>query len=265
MGRVLRSVMMGLFAIGALAPAARADTTVRVLETYPTGETVTLAPNQNFYLRLHYETDRPTRIWARPYFEGRPVAAGSNPSPSYDGSGEALGWFFFMRPQDQVDEIRIEAGDGSTAGTHPVATYPIRITADAALKSAAPAPAWVSDLSRRAQAAQRTASENAANGATSAQETSWLAGFVLLACLIALFGLVAPAWALLRWHGGWRVAAAVPATLMLFVVLRIVAGVAHDPTSHNLWPFEILQSGALSGIVMIVLGVVRRLRGAART
>ena len=46
-----------------------------------------------------------------------------------------------------------------------------------------------------------------------------------------------------------------------FVVLRIIVGVAGDPTSHNLWPFEILQVGALSLGVIGVLIAVRKFSG----
>ncbi|HQX25693.1 MAG TPA: hypothetical protein PLI00_14285 [Pseudomonadota bacterium] len=68
----------------------------------------------------------------------------------------------------------------------------------------------------------------------------------------------------LRWRGGWRIAAAVPAIMMAFVVLRIVIGVARDPTSHNLWPFEILMAGAMSAGVTGLLAVVRKLTGAVQ-
>lgn len=68
-----------------------------------------------------------------------------------------------------------------------------------------------------------------------------------------------------RWHGGWRIAAAVPAALMAFVVLRILLGTSFDPTSHNLWPFEILLSGALSVVVMIAVAGARKLIRANRT
>ncbi len=109
-----------IFALGAwFCPLgnARAATTVQVLATSPSGDVITLGRNQNFYLHLHYDTDQPASIWAQPYFEGKPVNAGSNPSRRYTGSGDALGWFFFMQPGEQVDEIRINAGNGSSAGT----------------------------------------------------------------------------------------------------------------------------------------------------
>ncbi|MGH6635545.1 MAG: hypothetical protein ACRED0_05230, partial [Gammaproteobacteria bacterium] len=63
---------------------------------------------------------------------------------------------------------------------------------------------------------------------------------------LLLAGSAAPTWALWKWRGGWRIAAAVPAVLMAFVVLRIVVDAARDPTSHNLWPFEILEFGMVS-------------------
>ncbi|MDE2466474.1 MAG: hypothetical protein KGO02_22595 [Alphaproteobacteria bacterium] len=43
-------------------------------------------------------SDQPVHIWARPYFQGKPTKAGSNPSRVYPaGNGEALGWFFPVR------------------------------------------------------------------------------------------------------------------------------------------------------------------------
>jgi hypothetical protein len=43
-----------------------------------------------------------------------------------------------------------------------------------------------------------------------------------------------------------------------FVVLRILFDTAGDPTSHNLWPFEILQVGVLSlGVVGVLLAARR--------
>ncbi len=52
--------------------------------------------------------------------------------------------------------------------------------------------------------------------------------------------------------------------MLAFVVSRILVGGARDPTSHNLWPFEILQVGALSVVVMGVLLLARKLTGAGR-
>ena len=88
-----------------------------------------------------------------------------------------------------------------------------------------------------------------------------MSGFMLLMLGALIAGFAAPVWALWKWQGGWRVAAAVPAVLMVFVVLRIIWGVSRDPTSHNLWPFEILIYGAVSLVIMGALLIARRFIG----
>ena len=74
-----------------------------------------------------------------------------------------------------------------------------------------------------------------------------------------LLGFVLPAWGVWRWHGAWRMAAVVPAAIMAFVVLRIVVDGLRDPTSHNLFPFEILMTGLLSVEMMAMLYLAHKL------
>jgi hypothetical protein len=243
--------------------SAGAATQVQVLETFPSGATVTLGRNEQFYLHLHYETDRPAHIWARPYFQGREINAGSNPSQVYPaGSGEALGWFFLFDPGQQVDEVRISAGDGSSGGTSVVATWPVRVTqGDRPAAGTTSSPAWVTRLKARDAAADRAAYEKAMNTPPSPGEMLLLNGFMLAVLGLGALGIVAPAWGLWRWRGGWRLAAALPAAAIAFVVLRLIVDLAGDPTSHNLWPFEILQVSLTSVAVMAVLLIARRLTG----
>ncbi len=245
--------------------AARADTTVRVVETWPSGDDVVLGRNQNFYLRLAYDTDKPVGIWVTPYFHGQRVNVGSSPSQTYSGSGETFGWFFFMQPGDEVDEIRVTAGDGSTNNTPVVTTWSGHVLggSEPADPQAQP-PAWIAEMSARAKAAHDAAYRAQMNRPVSAGDAALFSGFMLTMLALGLSGFAAPAWGLWRWRGGWRLAAVVPAAMMAFVALRIVFGVARDPTSHNLWPFEILQVGALSVAVMAVLMVARKLSGAGR-
>ena len=66
-----------------------------------------------------------------------------------------------------------------------------------------------------------------------------------------------------RWRGGWRMVAAVPAGLMGLVVIRLLVGVSIDPTSHNLWPVEIPMAGLISTVIMVLLTLARRATGAA--
>jgi hypothetical protein len=108
---------------------AQATTAIQVVATDPPGEMVTLGRNHSFYLHLRYQTAQPVQIWARPYFHGKAVHAGSNPSRVYPaGSGEAIGWFFLFKPGTEVDEVRITAGDGSLGGTPVTAVYRVQIT-----------------------------------------------------------------------------------------------------------------------------------------
>lgn len=247
----------------ALAGDARAQATVQVLETWPVGNDVTLASNQNFYLRLAYSSDKPVQIWARPYFRGKQVQTGSNPSQTYAaGSGEAFGWFF-LDPGQQVDEVRISAGDGGTRSTPVVAGWRGRVVGGSAQSSAAE-PDWVVRMKADAEAAQARDAKAATEASSGVGGWLMYAGFMLAMMVVGTFGLAAPAWGLWRWRGGWRMAAAVPAALMAFVVLRIMGGVAIDPTSHNLWPFEILQAGALSAAIMGALLLARKFSGAGR-
>ncbi|MGH8232616.1 MAG: hypothetical protein ACREPU_00235 [Rhodanobacteraceae bacterium] len=231
-----------------------------VMGTWPAGETVTLGPNQSFYLHLRYTSDRPVRIWARPYFQGKQVNVGSNPSRTFPaGSGEALGWFFLMQPDEQVDEVCIGAGDGSTERTPVVATYPVSISGGGDVAQTSPQPAWVANLRAADAAAQRAAYKKSMNTPMTAGDSALFNGFMLAMFGIGILGFAWPAWGLWRWRGGWQVAVAVPAALMVFVVLRLAVDVTRDPASHNLWPFEILQAGGLSVVIMLVLQVARKI------
>jgi hypothetical protein len=258
----LKVLVFLAFALVASAGVARAATEVRVLATFPAGDPVTLSNNQTFYLHLGYTTDEPVQIWARPFFEGQEVAAGSNPSRTYTGSGEALGWFFFMQPGKRVDEVRITAGDGSNARTRLVATHRIRIAGSDRPAASASEPGWLAALRQEDERLQQEEFEKRMSTPASAGHTIVFGGFMLAVAATGILGLAAPLWAMRRWRGGWRIAAAVPAAMAGFVVLRIVFGTAADPTSHNLWPFEILQVGVLSLVVIGVLLGARRFSGA---
>ncbi|MDN5940915.1 MAG: hypothetical protein L0H94_03440 [Nitrospira sp.] len=256
------TILLILVAWFALMGSAHASTTVRVVETWPSGDDITLQRNQNFYLRLAYNTDKPVGIWVATYLHNKRVSVGSSPSQTYSGSGETFGWFFFMQPGDEVDEIRVTAGDGSTDNTPVVAAWNGHVVAGSEAATAQDQPAWVVEMSARAKAAQDQDYRDRMSKPVSAGDMALFYGFMLAMLALGLLGVTAPAWAMRHWRGGWRIAAAVPAAMMAFVVLRIVFNATLDPTSHNLWPFEILQVGALSVVVMVVLVVARKLSGA---
>lgn len=257
---------LSLAATLAAAPRAAAETTVEVLATEPASRTVTLGNGQTFYMRIGYATDTPVRIWARPYFEGREVHAGSNPSRLHEGQGEALGWFFFLgEPGQRVDEIRISANDGSGEGTQELLRLPVRISAGTQAAPAAEQPEWLARLRTEEQRLQREESERRMSEPVSVVEYLFGAGFMLAVLAIGIGGIALPVRAMRRWQGGWRIAAAVPTAWIGLVVVRIVLGTALDPTSHNLWPFEILQAGAVSLVLIGVMTLARRFLGPTRS
>lgn len=268
MGLLLRYLVALLtFSLGlgfAFAGPAHATTRVQVIDTWPAGNPVMLARNQEFYLRLGYETDEPVRIWVAPYFRGEPAKAGMSPSLPHTGTGEALAWFFPMEPGVEVDEIRIRAGDGGTRSTTVVARYRVHIVGSNEGAAAGAPPAWVSEMRERDERARRQAAESAVEEPLNAIDSALFVGFFVGVPTLGLFGIIGPLWFFRRWQGGWRIAVAVPGIMMLFVVLRIVVGVALRPTSHNLWPFEILLAGAASTGATIVLWVLHRFSGTGR-
>lgn len=240
-----------------LTTDVHAATRVEVMETFPAGNEVALRGGENFYLRLRYDTDTPTHIWARPYFRGKPADAGTNTSSSFTGSGEALGWFFLNTPGDAVDEVRIMVGDGSIKGTTPAVSYPVRVVAESGTSARSPQPEWVTNLLAAAEEQRRAQQSQTSSGSSGVV----LGGFMLIVLGLLIASVWLPVRALRRWHGGWRMAAVVPLALMGFVVLRIAVGVSMDATSHNLWPFEILQVGLLSIAIIVVLTVMRKRAG----
>lgn len=256
----LPAVLALILAAFTAAPALHAGTQVRILETWPSGDDVVLGRNQKFYLRIAYSTDTPTRIWARPLLRGEAARAGSNPSAALDGEGETIGWFFLMTPDDEADEVRIRVGDGSPRGTTDALAWHGHVRGSNAIAAEAE-PAWVGRLLAQAQAAAeqaRAAQEAARTPADDAADARLFAGFMLAVAVLGLGGLATTAWAVARWRGGWRIAAAIPAVGLAFVVLRILIDGARDPTSHNLWPFEIVFAGGLALLAIGALAVVRR-------
>ena len=258
----LRASLAALLSLVALAAAshAAAETTVEVLDTEPASRTVTLGKNQTFYMRIAYGTDTPVRIWARPYFEGREVKAGSNPSRLHEGEGEALAWFFFSgEPGAQVDEIRISAGDGSKDGTRELERWPVRLTAGTQPAAASAQPDWLARLRAENERLEREDYERRMSEPLSVGAQLFGAGFMLTVLALGIGGIALPIRAIYRWNGGWRLAAALPTAWVGLVVLRIVLGTAVDPTSHNLWPFEIVYASVVSLVAIGVLTVARRL------
>ncbi|MGH8647845.1 MAG: hypothetical protein ACREUP_00860 [Burkholderiales bacterium] len=253
--RVFLSVMLVFFALG-----ARAETVVRVVATDPDIE-ATLGRDETFYVRVEFTTDRPVSIWARPYFQGKPVQRTKfNPSAAHSGAGHALGWFS-LDQADAVDEVRIKLGGGKPYREWEAASYPVRLTGTGLPVAQRSRPAWVNEMLREERERSQQAYERQMSGPVSTGGMLFMSFFMLTVLGLLVVGAGAPLWGVWKWRGGWRIAAAVPALAMAFVIGRIVVDTARDPTSHNLWPFEILMWGGASAVWMGVLALMKRVVG----
>lgn len=258
---ILVTVIFSVVILCVSAAPVRAATTATVIDTAPSS-TATLGERQPFWIRITYETDQPVSLWARPYRGDVQVReAMTNASLQYLGSGEALGWFALTEP-GTVDEVRVIAGGGKPYRQWEVARRPVALRWTAAVPSGAEEPRWVTDLRETEQTRYREDAEHRAQEPVSAGDVAFFNGFMLTMLAVLVAGIGVPLWSAWKWRGGWRWAAAVPVAIMGFVVLRIVIDTARDPTSHNLWPFEILQFGALALVIIGLLRLLRRWTGA---
>lgn len=244
----------------ATTPPAHAASEARFADTHPSA-TSTLGRGESCYVRIEYATDEPITLWARPYVDGEPIQkATSNASWKYEGSGEALGWFA-LGEAGNIDEIRIIAGGGHSYREWELARQRVRLRWTDASVPERHAAAWVNELIAADEARRREEATRRAGEPVSGTEVALFNGFMLLILALLLAGVGVPLWSVWKWRGGWRIAALVPTAIVLFVVLRIIVDTARDPTSHNLWPFEILMFGTLALVIIGGLKVARRFFG----
>jgi hypothetical protein len=83
---------------------------------------------------------------------------------------------------------------------------------------------------------------------------------LLMSVLVVLcLGFLAlEAFALARWSGGWRVLATIPGLPLCMVIAKLVVDLHRDPTSHNLWPIELLTWSVLGALLLGILGIAHR-------
>lgn len=236
---------------------AHAASSARVVETHPSAPS-RLGNGESFWVRIEYASDEPVSLWARPYRNGVAIKQiRSNASLSYTGSGEALGWFSLNDP-GEVDEVRIIAGGGNPFREWELSRHAVDLRWTDEPASGEAKPEWVevlraAETARYQEDAQRRAAEPVPAG-----EWTLFSGFMLAVVALLIAGIAVPIRTLWRWRGGWRVAAAVPVAVMGFVILRILIDTARDPTSHNLWPFEILMFGTVTLACIGVLKLARK-------
>lgn len=221
-----------------------------------------LAVGDTVYFRVGYRSNQPIRIQAQGFRGGEPVRGGHNGSPAWPATevGEAFAWFF-VSEAGRVDELRVDVSDAVGRTTFTEFTFPLRAQfVEAPRRDRVSAP-WVAALRARAE-------ELSAAAAPPAEVTSvgtvaaGLLGTLLIGAIFAVLvlALVLPLAAAFRWQPPWRWAACVAVALFVLPLLNVMAGVARDPTSHNLWPLELLGFALASLLLIGVLTLLRRRR-----
>jgi len=253
---------IALFATLLLAclSVAHAESHATIEAMHPAAD-ATLGRNGTFYVLIAYQSDEPVSLWARPYLDGKEVTqAMSNASARREGASEALGWFALTEP-GYVDEIRIRAGGGDPYREWELARVDVQLRWTAAQVPDEATPQWVKELQAADDARTRADAERRASEPLSRRDVAFMNGFMLFMLALGLGGVIVPVWSAWKWRGGWRIAALVPAGALAFVALRIVFDTARDPTSHNLWPFEIITFGGGALVAIGVLSLARRIAG----
>ena len=59
-----------------------------------------------------------------------------------------------------------------------------------------------------------------------------------------------------EWQGVWRLLGVVPIAIMVTVPINIMVGMAYDPTSHNLFPFELVVYCVPSFIFWVIIVIL---------
>lgn len=242
------------------SPAPAPSVSLQVLDTEPARQ-ANLHDNEAFFLRIAYRSDRPIQVFARPYYAGEQAANAVGPTthPAQvlpAGSGETLGWFSY-RGYANVDEVRIRAISADTSEQLLSISVPVQLYWDDIKPATRQArPDWVVALN--------AAQQQAVSRPTPSSAGDLLLGELIILVMFAviIMGIAWPIWGWLKWQGGWKLLAGLPLAVFAAWILFIAFGVALDPTSHNLWPFELLMLAGGTFPYMVVVAIVRRLKRA---
>jgi len=253
---LIKSVFLILYFI---SWSALAGVTVEVIDTFPESTDQALAVNQNFYVHLRYASDTPVRIYVRPFTQGKASNAISHGAfllpPVAD---ETLGWFALRAP-GVVDEFRVLVDTENSGYPKEVLSVPVKLKwKPGGIMTETGMPDWIGNINQRNEILMRAAQRNAGMGHS--------VGNMVLGMLIMplLFGIPVLAFALsvvafIRWPGAWRYAAGLPSLVFGIWVVNFIIDVTRDPTSHNLWPFELLYGAGYALAWLAVLFVARKL------
>lgn len=181
----------------------RADTVVRVVETWPPEIT---SPWARTSISIFGWRMRPTSLSISGLVH---ISTASPPMPAatlrpvIPELVRRLAGFSLI-PRGEVDEVRIEAGDGSASNTSVVAVWRSDIVGGNEVGKKQPEPAWIAEMTVRAKAVQDEAYRARMRQPPRSSDTFLVVVFVCVALAFGFFGFIMPAWAVWRWHGAWR-------------------------------------------------------------
>ena len=242
-----------------LSLPAVATVSVEVVETFPEQTDQALAVDQSFYVHLRYSSDVPVRIFVRPYTAGERSNAISHGAVMLPpGSGETLGWFALRTP-GVVDGYRVSVDTTNSGYPEDVLTVPVKLEwKPGGVITHTGQPEWINRITllheemRKAEYANRQMESDSFG--------MMLLGMVLMPLLfgIPLLALVLCVVAVIRWQGRWRYAGGLPLVLFGIWLVKFLYDVTKDPTSHNLWPFELLYWAGFTLVWLLVWFVVKK-------
>ena len=244
------AAILGLLLYGAAASAWSQAPVVSVLNTHPAPD-ANLTGRDSFYLQYRIETNEKVRVGIEAYARGAKLPIGNSGQNHFEAGTHSGTAFFFVSQKEpvQVDEIRLPIWRETTHWQQPpdwVASVPVALLhLPGTPRSQAPLPDWVNAWIKDREM-QRQAAGQAAQAKAAAEET-WVENLLLRAFLIVivfvlpLAALVLPVWAVWTWERPWKTHALIVCAVFLVKVGTVVWDVARDPTSHNLWPLEMMM------------------------
>ena len=251
-GRVA-ALALGLWLLPALSSA---EVRVQVRGTDPATPAV-LGKWEQFYVRVGYETDRPTYVRGTAFLGGKPVTSMTSGSMRHEaGAGEAFFWFAYTDPA-HVDRIVMTAHDAKTNQAIAQTAISVDLTwTGAPVGTARPRPEWV--VRMQAEQDRRVKEQSLAY---MNRPVPWWESVLFFAVIWSVPGyFVVQAIALWRWRGGWRIAAAIPvlpmAAILLYTIVAFRAG-------SNLFPLVLIFTSPPALIYLVILTILRRRRRSA--
>jgi len=260
-------------AVFVLAAFARAEPVRLTIEATDPEAGAVLRSGESLYVRYRVESATPVAVRAEGWSGGRPLPLSNSGIGALAAGGGVDGAFLFSNAHDapvSMDELRLVATSADGREALATLSVPFKLTWDIIRpQTTRPRPDWVR-LWSEARDKKSAAGIRAFNARSAASGAGAAAGllmpvFGLLVLAVGVGGLALPIAALIRWRGAWRAAALLPALVFGFVLLRLVRDIAADSTSHNLWPLELLLTGAPSLLFLGALALARRFFAASDT